>query len=372
LVQEIPVEKGRTVRLRMLARAATPPGFRVPKNLGRDTPAHRACARLKRGVNLGNCWESSPGSPTVDFTPADIDRIAREGFDHIRVPVSWQFWLKDGKISRKLLASLEPVLRRALERKLVVILNWHHFPEFDKHPERHRKEFIDGWRVIARHFSSWPPSLYLEVLNEPTEKLSGKTLNEIHAEAIAVIRQSNPKRTILADPGNWASAFGLDLFRLPENDANIIVSVHCYEPFMLTHQGAGWVDLEDLIGVVYPGPPAKPLAVPGSLRNEPNRVFWLDAYNRRPAGKNPSSRLSFEVMLDLAVEWSKRFGRPVHIGEFGAFQTTDPASRERFAREYRLAAEQRKLPWCWWEWKAGFGYWDPEAEKPLLREALME
>jgi len=372
LVQKIPVETGRTVKLKMLVRAATPPGFRAPKPLGSDTPAHRACGRMKRGVNLGNCWEASPGSPTVEFTPADIDRIAGEGFDHIRVPVSWQFWLEGGKISPRLLADLEPVLRRALERHLTVILNWHHFPEFDKHPERHRKQFLDGWRVIARHFSSWPPALILEVLNEPTENLSGDLLNDIQAEAIAVVRESNPKRTLLADPGHWASAFGLDTFRLPEDDANIIVGVHCYEPFLLTHQGAKWVDLEDLTGIVYPGPPGKPLAVPRSLRGEPNRVFWLEAYNRRPTEKNPCSARAFEVMLDLAVEWSKRFGRPVHIGEFGAFQTTVPVSRVRFARDYRKAAEQRRLPWCWWEWKAGFGYWDPEAGKPLLRKALME
>jgi endoglucanase len=61
---------------------------------------------------------------------------------------------------------------------------------------------------------------------------------------------------------------------------------------------------------------------------------------------------------------------PIHIGEFGCYQKADPASRARYVRDFRQAAEKRGLPWVMWDWKAGFGYWDEASQKPLLRDAL--
>jgi endoglucanase len=150
------------------------------------------------------------------------------------------------------------------------------------------------------------------------------------------------------------------------------VTVHCYEPFHFTHQGAGWVGLQALKGVRYPGPPENPLALPESLReNQAVRAF-LESYNQLPAGQNPSSPRTIREMLDTAHDWSRYFGRPVHLGEFGAHQPGDPASRGRYLRDVRTLAEERGIPWTLWEWKAGFGYWNPRTNRPNFRKALME
>jgi endoglucanase len=370
LVGTLTVKAGVPVTLKLHARAATVPGFRPPAILPHDTPAHRACARLKRGVNLGNHWEAPPGGWGITYTTEDIDLIAKEGFDHIRVPVAWHYHLQDGTISPKLLAGLEPVLKRALERKLTVIVNWQHFEALCTDPEKHRATFVAGWRTVARHFKHWPPELYLELFNEPRGALDHETLTAVHAEGIAAIRSVSPQRILLADPPQWAAVPGLDRFFLPDADDRIIVTIHSYEPFQFTHQQADWVKYGDLRNITYPGPPASPVPLPDSLRHDAGLAAWLDAYNTRPGSDNPCTAATFEGLLDDAVAWSKHFGRPIHIGEFGCYQKADPASRARYIRDFRLAAEKRGLPWAMWDWKAGFGYWDEASNKPILRDAL--
>ena len=262
LVGKLTVKAGKAVTLKLHARAATVPGFKKPAVLPQDTPAHRACARLKRGVNLGNHWEAPPGGWGTTYTVDDIDLIAREGFDHIRVPVAWHFHLQDGTISPKLLAELEPILKRALQRKLTVIVNWQHFEALCTEPEKNRAAFVAGWKAVARHFKDWPPELYFELVNEPNGALDHEVLTAIHAEGIAAIRSVSPQRILLADPPQWAAVPGLDRFFLPDGDDRIIVTIHSYEPFQFTHQQAEWVKYGDLKNISYPGPPPNPVSLP--------------------------------------------------------------------------------------------------------------
>lgn len=370
LVTRISVKTGVPVTLKMHARSAMVPGFKKPAILPKDTPAHRACARLKRGVNLGNHWEAPPGGWGIRYDVDDISRIASEGFDHIRVPVAWHYHLENGAIKPELLAELEPVLKRALEKKLTVIVNWHHFEALCNEPEKNLTAFASGWELVAAHFKDWPQELYLELLNEPNAALDGETLTKVHAAGITAIRKSNPDRILLANPPSWAGIRGLDRFFLPDGDDRIIASVHSYEPFQFTHQQAEWVSLKDLRGISYPGPPPKPVPLPDSLRDNASLAAWLEAYNTRTGTDNPCTKAVFESLLDDAAAWAGHFGRPVHVGEFGAYQKADPASRSRYVHDFRTAAEKRGLPWALWDWKAGFGYWDEAQSKPLLREAL--
>lgn len=375
LAQTIAVKAGQPVSLTFRAKSATPPGFVSPKILGNDTPAHQAASKLKRGMNLGNCWEAPPPySWGIRFMPDDIDRIAAEGFDHIRVPVGWHFFLKETEagfeIDPKLLTDLEPVLRRALEKKMHVLLDWHHFHDLTTDPTAHRGRFVKVWETIARHFQSWPPELFFELLNEPRDALTTEVVNPIHAEAIAAIRKLCPERIILLSPSNWGDIREIEKLRLPDEDDRLLVTVHCYEPFYFTHQRAGWVQLNDLRGLTFPGPPSTPLEVPASMQENEGVKNFINAYNTLPADKNPCSPAIIRELLDLAREWSDHFGRPVHLGEFGSMNSIEPISRARYTREVRTMAEARGIPWTLWDWKATFGYWNSSKNETVLREAL--
>ena len=125
-----------------------------------------------------------------------------------------------------------------------------------------------------------------------------------------------------------ASASDLRRLVLP-NDANLVVTVHDYEPFAFTHQGAEWVSPTLPVGVTCCSA-AQAAAMTGPL--------------------------------DAAKAWADAARYPVYVGEFGAYAKADQASRITFTRTLRDAMEARGMTWTYWEFAAGFGIYDPAAK----------
>ncbi len=345
--------------------------------MGRDTPAHKAAKRFLRGVNLGNYLEAPPGQDWgARYGADDFRHIRDEGFDHVRIPVAWHHHAGPGPdfaLGKAIFGKVDVLVNEATRRGLAVIVNVHHFDEFTKNPKVHRGKFLALWEQIAGHYAGAPETVAFELLNEPKDAATTAAINPVYADAIALIRKSNPKRTIFVGPGKWNQAGELAHLRLPEDDPNLIVTVHCYDPFYFTHQGASWAGPDvKVTGIRYPGPPERPLVPPAGLKLSPGARDWLERYNTLPAGQNPSGPRAFRGALRLAKQWSDYYGRPVHVGEFGCYEKADAESRARFHRDFREALDAEGLGWALWDWKAGFRYWDGKANRPApgMREAL--
>jgi endoglucanase len=353
---------------------ANPPEMR--RLTERDSPAHRAAKLFMHGVNLGNYLEAPPGQNWgVTFAANECALMRAEGFDHVRVPVGWHHYAgpaPDFTLTPEIFAQVDFVVTNALKNHLAVMINIHHFNELDRDPAGSTDEFLKIWRQIAAHYRDFPSQLTFELDNEPHDKATTAEMNPIYAQAIAEIRKTNPRRTLFVEPGGWGNINELKNLVLPADD-NVIVSAHCYDPFYFTHQGATWSSPDYLqTGVVFPGPPAMPLVPDPSLNLKPWVLDWIKKYNTLPADQNPSSRLAFEGKLEFVRAWSDYYGRPVHLGEFGANTKADEQSRAHFYSAFRRAAEAQNLGWCIWDWSAGFHYWDKKNNRPLpgMHEAL--
>jgi endoglucanase len=244
--------------------------------------------------------------------------------------------------------------------------------DLDKNPEGAPDEFHKIWEQVARYYKKFPDQLAFELDNEPHANATTAVMNPIYARAIREIRRTNRHRTIFVEPGDWGSIAELKNLVLPP-DNNVIVSVHSYEPFMFTHQGASWAGpMPRQTGIQFPGPPATPLRPDPSLNLPASALDWIQRYNTLPADKNPSSPLAFEGRLRYARQWSDYYGRPIHLGEFGCYTKADPASRVRLYTAYRKALAEDKMGWAIWDWSAGFRYWDKAHDRPVpgMRDAL--
>jgi len=343
------------------------------------TPAYRAAKMFQRGVNLGDYLESSPRNfgRGVTVSAAEIAQIKREGFDHVRVPIGWHHYAgpaPDFTLSPEIFNRVDFIVTNALANKLAVMINIHHFNELDHDPAGSTEEFLALWKQIAAHYKKFPSHLAFELDNEPHENATTLLMNPIYARALAEIRQTNPKRTVFVEPGGWGNIGELKNLLLPPDD-NVIVSVHCYEPFHFTHQGAGWTTADvQQTGIVFPGPPAQPLVPDPKLNLKPWVLDWIQKYNTLPTSQNPSSPLAFVDKLKYVHAWSDFYGRPVHLGEFGAYTKADQQSRVNFYAAFRRAAEAENLGWAIWDWSANFRYWDKKnnCALPGMHAALFD
>jgi endoglucanase len=341
----------------------------------RHTPAWREAKLFLRGANLGDYLEANRYRRQTTVSADDFAQMKKEGFDHVRVPIGWHQYAGPGPdytLDPEIFSLVDFVVTNALQNKLAVMINIHHFNALDQDPVAATPEFLAIWRQIAAHYQKFPNQLAFELDNEPHENATTALMNPIYAQAIAEIRQTNPRRTIVVEPGGWGSIGELNNLVLPPDD-NVIVSVHCYDPFYFTHQGATWTSGQTPVtGIVFPGPPAQPLVPDPSLQLRKALVEWIDKYNTLPTDQNPSSPLAFTAKLKFLREWSDYYGRPIHLGEFGAFTRGDEQSRVNFYGAFRRTAEENHLGWCIWDWNSGFRYWDKTNHRamPGMHEAL--
>jgi endoglucanase len=344
----------------------------------KTSAGHKALKNFRRGVNLGNYLEAAKGQDWGRrYTEADFAHIKAEGFDHVRLPIRWnahsgaapEFALGSG-----IYAKADFLVTNALRHELNVIVNIHHFDEFTTDPAPNTDKFLALWKQIATHYAKFPNSVAFELLNEPKDNAKTAVLNSSYARAIRVIRATNPKRTIFVGPGKWNSVDELKNLVLPASDDNLIVTVHCYDPFLFTHQGASWAGNQArTTGLVFPGPPPVPLIPnPEAVKSASWLSNWFQNYNTKPASQNPVSATPIEKKMKRAHDWGEYYGRPMHVGEFGCYVGADEASRQRFHAEFRRILDKYNLAWALWDWKAGFHYWDEQknAPAPGMREAL--
>ena len=362
---------------------ATDSGPFVPSNppemqrlTDHNSPAYRAANLFRHGINLGNDLEVPPGENwNVTYSINDFASMRAEGFDHVRVPVCWQHYagpVPDFALSPEIFAKADWAVTNAMHNHLAVMIDVCHFNAFTTNPASQTGKLLAIWRQLAAHYVKFPDTLAFELLNEPNDAATTQVMNPVYARLVAEIRLTNPHRTIFVQPGNWGNIDEMEnLVLTPDN--NLIVSVHCYEPFYFTHQGATWAgDDTQVTGIQYPGPPAKPLVPDPLLKLNPWVLDWIHAYNTLPTAQNPSGPSAFVDKLKLARDWSDYYGFPMHVGEWGCYIEADPQSRLRHLTAFRRALEAEKLGWAMWDWSALFRYWDEKNQRPLpgMHDAL--
>ena len=238
------------------------------------------------GWNLGNTLDATGGGNSLysetswgnpKTTKAMIDAVKKQGFNTVRVPVSWGNHTTGNNftIDSQWLARVKEVVDYCIDNDMYVILNIHHdtstqyyYPS-SKYKTQSVKFVKSIWTQVAKYFKDYDQHLVFETLNEPRLVGTGdewwfnvnypndnvrdsisviNTLNQTAVDTIRAAGGKNNDRCIMV-PGYGASIDGCttSTFKLPNDSTpnRLIVSVHAYTPYNFALNANGTAEFKN-------------------------------------------------------------------------------------------------------------------------------
>lgn len=321
--------------------AGAPSDIKPLESYAEDSLVYRAesmnamefTAAMQPGWNLGNTLdatggETSWGNPKA--TPELIQKIKDEGFNSIRIPITWWHMMnEENVIDASYLARTKEVINYALDADLLVFVNIHHDSwqwlnaiTPDENDANYLK-FRAIWEQLAEAYKDYPRAVIFESINEPRfdkESTYAECLDMMNKACVEIVRASG---------GNNAER----LIVLPTKDTN---SEQKY--------------LDQLYGTI-------------TEINDPNIIATVHYYGYWPFSVNIAGETEFKGIsvtdIDGLVSRLKTTfidnGIPVIIGEWGllgfdtALDTVEHGEILKFFEYFCNAVRENGLTTMWWD-----------------------
>ncbi|MCK0127430.1 glycoside hydrolase family 5 protein [Erythrobacter sp. F6033] len=278
---------------------------------------------------MANHLEANPteGDWGRAINNTDFADIAAVGFETIRLPVRWSNKASATPpytIDAAWMQRVEDVVGQARAAGLRVILNDHHYDAIFENPDAEKERFAAIWKQVAERFQGADDMVWFELLNEPHNQITDANLLSILEPALAEVRATNPTRPVVVGGQNYSGINSLATLPLP-NDPYLIATFHFYDPFPFTHQGAPWVTPVQPVGATY-----------GSAADQQE----------------------LEGAVQKARDFMTSTGRPVFLGEYGAYDPIPMDQRVSYYSAVSTAFRGADVDGCIWGYTNSFAFRD--------------
>ena len=304
------------------------------------------------GVNLSlleHTWEPAEDLLKTDIT-SKLNLIKQLGFKTVRLPVAFDMYLQpnSSNFQVKLLDKLGEAYNTCEKLGLSLIITYHYgkiyYGSDNRFSERDRIMWM--WKQMQNKFKGMGyQNLFFELYNEPTEERSGwkDDINYI----VSGLRWEEKERYYIIGGTNYNNADELlDLGKL--NDDKILYTIHFYEPYIFTHQGAEWVKSHTYVtNIPYP--------------YEKRRMPDLDKiytgtgieqdYAKYPA---EGTKEYITVRLRKVVEECKKRNMPLICTESGVINLADEKYRRNYLEDITSVMNDLKIPLVLWDFDEKF------------------
>jgi endoglucanase len=338
-----------------------------PTCFAADLDAWDAAKQMGLGVNIGNTldnttqWETGWGNPLV--TKACIQSLAAHGFKTVRLPVAWDTYARDGRISDDKLARVGEIVDWISAAGMFAVVNIHWdggwidssnkerfaktFATFSPDAERKYQSY---WNQIATYLASRNEKLIFEALNEETNfegagsrAQAYATLTRVNQLFIDTVRKTggnNAKRLLIIT--GYATDFEKTAnkeYTLPADTAphRLLISVHYYTPWQFAGmtEDASWGKMQ-------------------------------------PTWGSASDVAELKRLFDVMQEFCRRNDIPAFVGEFAPTPKKETASRVRWMSAVIEAAFSRKMVPVLWETGGDISRKPPYEPGAALSEVLQK
>lgn len=326
----------------------------------RDISSMEIVAEMGIGWNLGNSFDVRSKNKTAWGNPLStgehVKDVREMGFKTLRIPVTWDYDQEETApytIEPDYLSRIQKIVNEGLMNDMHVIINTHHddwIIPTNTEAEEVTNRLSSLWTQVANHFKAYGDHLIFEVMNEPRlmnspEEWSGGTqegrdiVNALHKAGVEAIRATggnNANRHIMVS--TYAASSTTNAMRdlvVPNDDPNIIISVHSYFPWSF----AGQEDGPDTWGT-------------------------------------SQEKTALESELDrIRDRWMVQENRPVILGEWGTTDKNNLSTRTEYCAYYAKAATDRGLLPIVWDDGGKFGMYNRNAmtwKYPEIADAIVK
>lgn len=281
------------------------------------------------------------------FREEDFAELRKWGVNLIRwqvkanpVPYSFPAWAAMiGEKAKELSKVLDTAQKYGL--KVAVDLHAKAGSQILETPEGHQF-LIDFWTKVAKENAGHPALYGYDLLNEPHSrylKPGDPGWPELAGRAIRAIREIDPETPIIVEADSMATPAQIEF--LPVFDSpNIIYSIHMYHPGVLTHQ----LDPRKKPFIGYPD------------------EHW-------------TKESVFPDFLAKAVEFQKKTGARIFVGEFGCIRWAPGA--DRYLKDCIDVFEANGWDWAYHAFREFHGWSvehsdDPDQPEPVETTARKE
>ncbi len=217
--------------------------WKFPKEGDRPRRIERMIEILIGSVKAKRFWELYYERYIAE---ADIERIAAEGFNSVRVPINARFLLEEGdslRIKDHHLAYIDRLIGWCRDHRLYVILDLHGAPggqtgtniddSVNDHPdlftdEKNKRLTVELWRKLAdRYKDEWIVAGY-DLLNEPLPdwfSIYNNQIMPLYKAIVKAIREVDTRHLIILEGVHWATDWSIFTEKI---DDNLMLQFHKY------------------------------------------------------------------------------------------------------------------------------------------------
>jgi endoglucanase len=283
-------------------------------------------AQIGACVNMANYLEPpNEGDWGPAMTETDMRDVAAKGFKTIRLPVRFAGHAAATPpfaIDKAFMKRVVHVVGLARAANLRVIIDMHNYDELMADPEAEKARFVALWKQVAAQFKGETDMVWFELMNEPNGQLNNTNLLRVYEPALAEIRKTNLTRKVVIGGENWSGLASLATLPMLD-DPNLIATFHYYDPFNFTHQGAEWATPPQPMGTLF-------------------------------GSKADRDQLAKDVQK--AKDYMQRTGRPLFMGETGAFEKVPLGQRAAYYKAVHDAFGAAQIDQCVWGYANTFEF----------------
>ena len=329
---------------------------------------------IQRGTNVSH-WlsqsEERGEARRQHIQEDDFERLAQLGFDFVRLPIDEvQFWDEEGnKLPEAWDLMVNAINCWAQKHHLRTIVDLHiirsHYfnasleGKGDENTlfssEKAQQDLIEMWYQLSDVLKGYSnDSVAYEFMNEPVAD-DHEQWNQLIVKVHQALREREPQRTLVIGSNLWQGYETIKYLKVPENDKNIILSFHYYNPMILTHYGAWWTPIGKYTGKVnYPGvlvskedydaqtPEVKKLL---DENHYTTQVWNIDKIR--------------EDFKD-AIAAAKKYNLQLFCGEWGVYEPVDRELAYKWTKDMLTVFKENNIAWTTWCYDADFGFWDQQ------------